>query len=103
MELNENPINREKVMKMKPRIKIDRETNTFIVTFYIPGFKNEDITVYSGNGKISVKAVDKTKSKNIKICKVYKADYLLPKGAVTGKLRKSYQDDILCIRGEIKT
>ena len=87
---------------MKPKMKINCDNDTFQLTMNIPGFKSEDINVFAGNGKIAVKAVDKARLKNLNICKVYKADYTLPPGAVMDKLRKSYQDDVLCIRGEIE-
>lgn len=87
---------------MKPKIKVNCENNTFKLTLNIPGFKSEDVSVFAGNGKIAVKAVDKACLKNLNICKVYKAEYTLPPGVVMDKLRKSYQDDTLCIRGEIE-
>lgn len=102
IELDKHPINCDKVLKMKPKLKIDCEANTFILTLNIPGFKNEDISVFAGSGKIAVKAVDRARMKNLNICKVYKAEYTLPPGVLMEKLRKSYQNDILCIRGEIE-
>lgn len=102
MELDKNPINHQKVLRMKPKMKINHENRTFQITMEIPGFKNEDITVFAGNGKISVKAVDKTRFKNVLVCKVHKADYSLPPGVLMDKLRKSYKNDVLCIRGEIE-
>lgn len=65
----------------------------------IPGFKKEDIYVFAGDGKIAVKAVDKANFKNLNICKVYKAEHTLPPGAIIDKLRKTYKDDTLCVRG----
>lgn len=102
IEMDKHPVNCEKVLKMKPKMKINCDNNTFQLTMNIPGFKSEDINVFAGNGKIAVKAVDKARLKNLSICKVYKVDYTLPPGVVMEKLRKSYQDSILCIRGEIE-
>lgn len=102
IELDNHPINCDKVLKMKPKLKIDCESNTFTLTLNIPGFKNKDISVFAGSGKIAVKAVDRARLNNLNICKVYKAEYTLPPGVLMDKLRKSYQNDILCIRGEIE-
>lgn len=86
---------------MKPKLKINSDGNTFILTVNIPGFKNEDVNVFAGSGKIAVQAVDRTRFKNINVCKVYKANYTLPKGALMNKLRKSYQDGVLSVSGEM--
>lgn len=102
IELDNHRINYDKVLKMKPKLKIDCVASTFTLTLNIPGFKNEDISVFAGKGKIAVKAVDQTRLNNLNICKVYKAEYTLPSGVLMDKLRKSYQNEILCIRGEIE-
>lgn len=102
IELDKHPINCDKVLKMKPTLKINRENNTFKLSMNIAGFKSDDISVFAGNGKIAVKAVAKANLTNLNICKVYKAEYTLPIGAVIEKLRKKYQNDVLCIRGEIE-
>lgn len=101
MDLDKHPIDSEKISKMKPKMKIDCDNNTFKLTMNIPGFKKEDINVFAGNGKIAVKAIDKVIFKNLNICKVYKSEYVLPTDVALDKLRRSYQDGVLCIRGEI--
>lgn len=101
MDLDKHPIDGEKISKMKPKMKIDCDNNTFKLTMNIPGFKKEDISVFAGNGKIAVKAIDKVIFKNLNICKVYKSEYVLPTDVALDKLRRSYQDGVLCIRGEI--
>lgn len=101
MDMDRNPLVCDKVLKLRPKIQIDCEKRTFKLTVNIPGFKSDDINVFAGNGKVAVKAADKTNLKNLNICKVYKAVYTLPPGVVMEKLRKSYHDDVLCIRGEI--
>lgn len=102
LDLDKQPVNKEKIAKMRPKIKINRESNTFKLTLNIPGYKKDDINVFAGSEKIAVKAVDRTRHINLNICKVYKAEYTLPTGVVMDNLRKSYQDGILCIRGEIE-
>lgn len=102
MDKDTHPLVCEKVLKLKPKIQIDADNHTFKLTVNIPGFKSDDINVYAGNGNvIAVRAVDKTKVKNLDICKIYKADYALPPGTVMDRLRKSYKADVLCISGEI--
>lgn len=102
MELDKNPINCENMLKMKPKIRMDCANTRFEMVMSIPGFESEDIGVFAGNGKVVIKAIDRVRIKNFNICKVYKADYTLPSGAIIEKLRKSYKDDTLCIRGEIQ-
>lgn len=102
LDLDRHPINSEKIAKMKPKLKIDADSNSFKLTVNLPGYKKEDVSVFAGTGKVAVQAVDRTRFKNLNVCKVYKANYTLPKGAVAEKLRKSYNDGILCISGEIQ-
>lgn len=102
LDLDRHPINSEKIAKMKPKLKIDAGSKSFKLTVNLPGYKKEDVNVFAGNGKVAVQAVDRTRFKNLHVCKVYKANYTLPKGAVVEFLRKSYQDGILCISGEIR-
>lgn len=102
MDKDTNPLVCDKVLKLKPKIKIDAENRTFKLSVNIDGFKSDDINVFAGNGVIAVRAADKTNVKNLNICKMYKADYTLPPGTVMNQLRKSYKDDILCISGEIE-
>lgn len=99
LELDRHPINSEKIAKMKPQFKINDDGNSFQLTMYIPGFKKDDVNVYAGNGKIAVQAIDRIRFKNLNVCKVYKANYTLPKGAILANLRKTYQDGILIING----
>lgn len=102
LELDRHPINSEKISRMKPKLQINGDKNTFKLTVNIPGFKNEDVNVFAGGGKIAVQAVDRTRFKNINVCKVYKANYTLPKGTLLDNLRKSYQDGILSVSGEFE-
>lgn len=102
LDLDRHPINSEKIAKMKPKLKIDADSSSFKLTVNLPGYKKEDVTVFAGHGKVAVQAVDRTRFKNLNVCKVYKANYTLPKGAVAENLRKSYHDGILCISGDIK-
>lgn len=103
INLDKYPIDSEKISKMKPKMKIDGDNNTFKLTMNITGFKKEDVNVFAGDGKIAVKAIDKITSNNLNICKVFKAECALPMGVVMDKLRRSYQDGVLCIRGEINS
>lgn len=102
MNLDKDPINKEKIMKMKPKLRIDDERRKFELTFDIPGFCSDDINVFAGNGRIAIKAVDKTKLNHLHLCKVYKAEYPLPIGVLTETLRKLYKDGTLWIHGEIE-
>lgn len=101
MDLDKYPIDSEKISKIKPKMRIDYENNTFKLTVNVAGFKKDDVNVFAGNGKIAVKAIGKVAFNNLNICKVYKAEYTVPAGVAMDKLRRSYQDGVLCIRGVI--
>lgn len=101
-DLNHHPINSEKISKMKPKIKVNCRCKTFKLIINLLGYEKEDINVYAGNGKVAVKAIDRMRYKKLNVCKVYKAEYKLPDGAIIEKLRKSFTDGVLCIRGKLE-
>lgn len=93
--------NSEQAFKMKPKFKVNCDSNVFKMTINIPGYMKEDIDVFAGKDQVAIRAVDKTRVKNLNVSKVYKAVYKLPSGIAMNTIRKSYHDGVLCIRGEI--
>lgn len=79
----------------------DKSGHKFKLLVNISGYKSDEIKVFAGKEKIMVKAVDRMQLDCINICKVYEADYYLPAGIAIEKLRKSYLDGVLCVRGDI--
>lgn len=102
LDLNQYPLNDEKVQKLKPKIMFDKSSHKFKLLINIPGYKKDDIKVFAGNDKIMVKAADRMQLDCINICKVYEAEYSLPAGIATEKLWKRYHNGVLCVRGDIK-
>lgn len=102
LELNQYPLDERKVEKLKPRLILDINNQKFKLLINLPGYKKDDIKVFAGNDKIMVKAMDKMKLDCINVYKVYEADYSLPPGVEVEKLRKSYHNDVLCLRGDIE-
>lgn len=102
LDSNQYPLDDEKVQKLKPKIFIDAHKHKFKLLINIPGYKKDDVKVFAGNEKILVKAVDRMQLNCMNICKVYDAEYSLPAGMSIEKLRKWYQDGVLCLRGDFK-
>lgn len=102
LDLDQYPLNDQKVENLKPKMMFDISSHKFKLLINLPGYKKDDVKVFAGDDKIMVKAVDQIKLNCINICKVLEADYSLPPGIAIEKLRKSYHNGVLYLRGDIK-
>lgn len=93
------PIDKERVEKMRPKIEISHENNSFALFWHIPGFRKENICVYGSSNRIAIKANDKAEGEDMKVCKIYNATYTLPHRVAVEKLRKSYENGTLKVYG----